>query len=125
MPSSLFQDHKKNRNTKSVQPLTGLLAVQACIPLIRHMQSNSALLILMAQCHYWKELLLCHDDESQPPEIRDNHMVTSSSPCHSGFGGVIILKTEYYKKNCLRVMISQECFSSLSFSEIENEIAKI
>jgi len=116
MPSSLFQDHKINRNTEPVQSLTGLLAVRACIQLVQHVQLNSALLILMAQRCYWKELLLCHDDESQPLEIRDNQLVTSSSSCHRGFGGVIILKTENYKKNHLRVMISQECFSSLLFS---------
>jgi hypothetical protein len=94
MPSSLFQDHKINRNTEPIQPLTGLPAVRACIQLVQHVQLNSALLILMTQCHYWKEMLLCHDDKSQPLEIRDNQLVTSSSPCHSGFGGVIILKTE-------------------------------
>jgi len=116
MSSYLVQNHKINRNTESVQLLIGLLAVRACIQLVQHMQLNSVLLILMAQCRYWKEMLLCHDDESQPPEIRDNQLLTSCSPCHSGFGGVIILKTENYKKNHLRLMITQEYFSSLSFS---------
>jgi len=70
-------------------------------------------------------IVVRHDDESQPPEIKDNQLVTSSSPCHSGFGGVIIPKIEKYKENHLRVMIRQECFSALSFSKIENETAKI
>jgi len=57
MPSSLFHDHKINRNTEPVQPLTGLLAVRARIQLVQHVQLNSALLIFMAQCRYWTELL--------------------------------------------------------------------